>query len=116
MGTRGYLRCVTYGCIFVSYGTRHRDRQSSTPQPCTRIVATLRLHAGRGCTYGERLRHFPTTSLPLFAASAAPDAAGPYRRCQGGVHREAFPRIGSAPSDLREPDWFVAERDRESGA
>jgi hypothetical protein len=116
MGASVYLRYVTYGCIFVSYGPSDRARKSRTPQPCTRTVAALRPLARRRRANGERLRHFSTTSLSLFAASAAPDAAGSRRRCEGGIHRQAFPRIGSAPSSLREPHRFVVERDREPSA
>src|SRR2546426_3331359 len=116
MRARGCLRCVTYGCIFVSYGPSYRGRESRTPQPCTRTVAALRPLAGCRRANGERFRDLSTTSLSLFAAGSAPEAAGSRRRCQGGVHRQAFSRIDSTPSGFCEPHRFVVERDREPSA
>jgi hypothetical protein len=115
MCSKRYLRCVTYGCVIVTYGPSYHARKSRAPQLRAQTAATNRLFAGRCCSDGETLRHLPTTSLSLFAAGPTPGQAGSRRRSQGCFHCKTFSRTSSAPSRFCEPHRFVVERDRESG-
>src|SRR6267143_6837236 len=109
------LRHVIYGCILVTYGSRQCGRKSPAPQPCPRTAAALRSPARRGRADGPGLQCLSSSSLSLSAAGPAFEATSSYRRYQGRLHREAFPRIGTTSSLVREHDWSFAKRDRQPG-
>jgi hypothetical protein len=115
MRSNEHLRCVTYGCIYVTYGSCHRSAESRTTQPRTRTAAPIRLSARCRRPTGKRFRCFSSASVSLSPTCPAPEATGSCRRCQDRFYCETFTSIGSAPSRFREPRRFVVERDRESG-
>ena len=107
------LRCVTCGCIFVSYGPRYRAPKSRTPQPCTRTAAAVPASARCRRADGQQLRSLSSSGLSLSPASPASQATGSRRRRQDRLYRQALPGIGSATSLLRKHDRPVVERNRQ---
>jgi len=110
-----HLCRVIYSCTVVTYGSCQRSRKSRTPQPCPRTAAAVRSSARCGSTDGSGPRCLSASSLSLSAASPAFEAASSYRRYQGRLHRQAFPRIGTTGSLVREHHGSIAKRDRQPG-
>ena len=81
-------------------------------QPRSRTVAAIRSSAGCRRAIEEGFRHLSSSSLSLSATGPALEAVGARWRYEGGFHRQALPKIGSAPSDVRQPQGFVIERNR----
>jgi hypothetical protein len=112
MCSKEHLRCVTGGCIYVTYGPGYRSAESPTTQPRTRTAASIRRSARGGRTISERFWCFSSPGLSLPPAGPAPEGTGARWRYQGGFHRQALSSTGSAPSDVRQPHRFVIERNR----
>lgn len=116
MCAKRYVQRVSSGCICMAHESCQQRAKGYAPQPRPQTVAAIRSSAGCGRTDAEGFRSLTSSSLSLFAAGAASDTAGPRRRCQSSIHRQALAKIGSATSSLREPGWFVVERGCEPSA
>lgn len=116
MCAKRYLQRVGCGCTCMAHESCQQRAKGYAPQPCPQTVAAIRSSAGCRHADAEAFQSLSSSSLSLFAAGAASDAAGPRRRCQSGIHRQALPKIGSTTSGHREAEWFVVERDREPSA
>lgn len=114
MCSNEHLRHVTCGCIYVTYASRDRHPKSRKTQPCTRAASSIRRSARCRHTVGERFWRFSTPGVSLPPAGPAPQGTGACERFQSGFHRQALSRIGSTPSDIRQPRRLVLERSRKS--
>lgn len=110
-----HLRHVIYGCTFVTYGSRERNRKSRAPQPGSRTAAAVRSSARCGCADGARLWCLSASSLSLSAAGPPFEATSSHRRQQDRFHCEALPRVGTTSALVREHHWSIAKRNRQPG-
>ena len=112
MCPNGHLCYVICGCIYVTYATRYRSPESRKTQPRARTPAPIRRFARCRRTVCERFGCFFPPSLSLSPTGPVPEGTGVRWRSQGGFHRQALSRIGSAPSRVRRPHRRVLERNR----
>lgn len=112
MCSNEHLRYVTFGCIYVTYASRYRSPESPKTQPRARTAASIRPFASCRRAASARLWCFSPPSLSLSPAGPAPEGTGARWRSQGGFHRQALSKIGSASSDVRHPHRRVFERNR----
>jgi hypothetical protein len=110
MCSNEHLRYVTSGCIYVTYAPRYRNSESPKAQPRARTAASIRSFAPGRRAAGERLWCFSPPSLSLSPAGPALEGTGARWRPQGGFHRQALWRIGSASPGVRHPHRCVIER------
>src|SRR5215469_5788600 len=113
MCSNEYLRVVTCGCIYVTYGSCDRRPESPETQPRTRTAASIRRSAPCRRTIDERVWRFSAPGLSLSPAGPRPEGTSAGWRCEGRFHRQALSRIGSASSDVRQPHRRALERNRE---
>lgn len=116
MYTNRYLYRVTYGCILVTNDSCQRSPKSRAPKPCTQTAPAFRPSPGCCGADGKRLRSLSSSSLSLSPARPVPETTGSHQRYQNRLHRQAFPKIGSATARLCKHHRCVAERARQPGA
>ena len=80
---------VTTGCIYMSYVQSQWYPESRAAQPSAGSVASQTTSRSR-CRPYPNVRHFPSSSLSLFAAGAEIEETGSGGRAQDRVHRQAF--------------------------
>jgi hypothetical protein len=110
MCSNEHLRDVTCGCIYVTYASRYRCPESPKTQSRARTAAPIRPFAPCCSAAGERIWCFSPPGLSLSPAGPGPEGTGARWQSQGGFHRQALSRIGSAFADVRHPHWCFIER------
>jgi hypothetical protein len=101
------------GSIHMSNASRQPNPKGPTHQPGAHSSAAVPALAGGGPAIGPELLHFRAPGLSLPRAGKATQALRPGRRCQSGLHRQAFARSRTTTPHLRRFDRIDLERDRQ---
>lgn len=107
------LTCDIKRRIYMLYAPRQRCPQSRTAQPGPHLVARTRAPARGRRSPCPDLLHLATAGLSLSRPGAATQTAGPGRRCQGILHRQAFAELGRQAPCVCRFDRADLERGRQ---